>query len=131
MEITIVADGTTVTLPPDTLWIDRHSWTPVEQMVNTSITGAAIIDVGTRVNGRPITLQSDPEHAWMVYGTVNQLKAWGATPGKQMALTIGTDTFQVIFRHQDKPAIDVTAVVDYSNIDALDWFFGTLKFTEI
>lgn len=127
-----LSDGaTTVSLPDDMLWVDQHSWSPVEQTVNTSITGASIVDVGTRINGRPITLQSDQQHAWIPYSVISQIKAWGLVAGKQLTLGIGTSTFQVIFRHHDKPAVDVFAIVDYNTPDATDWFFGVLKFTEV
>lgn len=129
---TTLSDGaTSVTLPDDMMWNDQHSWTPVEQTVSTSITGAALIDVGTRIKGRSITLQSDEQHAWIPYATISQIKAWAAIAGKQITLTIGMDTFQVIFRHHEKPAVDVFAIIDYNTPDAQDWFFGVLKFTEV
>jgi hypothetical protein len=131
MAITLSDGTTTVTLPDDILWVDRHSWTPVEQTVATSITGASIVDVATRVNGRPITLQSDEEHAWMPYSDISQLKVWGAEAGKELVLTIGATVFDVIFRHQEKPAIDVYPIIDYNAPDSQDWFYGTLKFTEV
>ena len=131
MNITL-SDGTTsITLPVDMVWADRHSWSPVEQTVNTSLTGAAIVDVGTRLTGRPLTLQSDEQHAWMPYASVSQIKEWADIAGKQISLTIGADSFQVIFRHHDKPAVDVFAVIDYDTPDAQDWFYGVLKFTEV
>lgn len=131
MSITLTYSGTTVTLPADTLWIDRHSWSPVEQTVSTSITGAAIVDVGTRLNGRPVTLVSDAEHAWIPYSDISQIKAWADVPGRELTLGIDGITLNVMFRHQDKPAVDVQPVIDYATPAAQDWFFGTLKFTEI
>lgn len=131
MTITLTADSTTVSLPDDMLWADQHGWSPVEQAVATSITGAALIDVGARQNGRGITLLSDETHAWIPYSTIAQLKAWAAVPGRQLSLSIGGNTYSVVFRHQDKPAVDVSPVVDYNAPDAADFFFGTLKFMEI
>lgn len=127
-----LTDGTvTVNLPDDLLWSDEHSWSPVEQSVATSIAGAALIDVAVRVNGRPITLEGDEEHAWLLYSVVDQLKAWAAAPGKQLLLTLRSTTFDVVFRHQDAPAIEVTPVVDFNAPDAQDFFYGALKFMEI
>lgn len=131
MAITISDGTTTVNLPDDLFWEDQHNWSPVEQTVSTSITGAAIIDVGTRINGRGITLRSTEEYGWLPYATVSQLKTWADTPGKQLSLTLQSATFNVIFRHHDKPAIDVFGIIDYNAPDAQDWFFGVLKFTEV
>jgi len=129
---TTISDGTiTVTLPDDMFWTDEHSWTPVEQTVSTSITGAAIVDIGTRTAGRPITLVSDEGHAWLPYSAVTQLKTWANTAGKTLTLSLRNANFTVMFRHQEKPAVDVAAVVDYNTPDAQDWFFGTLKFMEM
>lgn len=127
-----ITDGTiSVDLPEDMFWVDQHSWTPVEQSVATSITGAAIVDIGVRTAGRPITLVSDEAHAWMTYAVVTQLKTWADSPGKQLTLSLRNANFTVMFRHQEKPAVDVSSVIDYSTPDAQDWFFGTLKFMEV
>lgn len=131
MAISITDGLTTVTLPDDLIWTDRHAWSPVEQTVATSITGAALVDLGTRQNGRPITLSGDERHAWMTYAVVDQLKAWADVAGKQLTLTIGATSFDVLFRHHDRPAIDVNPVVDFNTPDAQDFFFGTLKFMEV
>jgi hypothetical protein len=131
MAITLAYSGTTVTLPDDLLWTDRHTWSPVEQSVATSITGAGIVDIGTRINGRSITLAGSESSAWMAYTLIDQLKAWAVMPGITLVLTIAGTPYSVIFRHHDAPALDVTPVIDYNAPDAQDWFYGTLKFMEI
>lgn len=131
MAITLTKAGTTLTLPADLMWVDRNSWSPVEQSVATSITGASIIDVGARVSGRGITLSGDEGHAWMPHSLLAQLTAWAANPAAEMTLSIDGTPYAVVWRHQDKPAIDVLPVVEYVTPDAQDWFFGTLKFMEV
>lgn len=131
MTISISDGTTTISLPEDMFWSDEYSWSPIEQAVATSITGAAIVDIGVRTAGRPITLVSDEQHAWMPFSIVTQLKAWRDTAGKQLTLSLRNANFTVMFRHQEKPAVDVTAVIDYNAPDAQDWFFGTLKFMEV
>lgn len=131
MVITLTNSATSVTLPEDLIWIDRHTWSPVEQSVTTSITGAGIIDVGTRTSGRPITLSGSETHAWMSYTVIDQLKVWAAMPGVEMTLSLAGTSFIVVFRHHEAPALDVSPVIDYNAPDAQDWFYGTLKFMEI
>lgn len=131
MAITITHGGITLNLPIDLLWSDQYSWSPVEQTEATSITGALLIDVAVRTRGRHITLVGDPNFAWFPYATVDQLKSWAAIPGCEMALSIGGTNYPVIFRHHEKPAIDVYPVVAYSLGDNADFFYGTLKLMEI
>ena len=131
MTTTLTYSATTVTLPDDLIWTDRHTWSPVSQAVAPSITGASIIDVGTRTSGRPITLSGDEGHAWMPYSLIDQLKAWAALPGITLSLSVLGTTYAVIFRHHDTPAIEVAPVIDYNAPDAQDWFYGTLKFMEV
>lgn len=131
MAITLTNANTTVSLPVDMIWTDRHSWSPVEQRAEFSITGAVILDVATKIAGRSITLTSDMDHGWLPHATLMQLKDWAALPGLEMTLSIDGTEYQVIFRHQDKPAVDMQEVVAYSIGDHADFYYGTLKLMEI
>jgi len=131
MSITLTKGTTSIELPIDLIWSDELAWSPVEQSVAMSITGAMIIDTSARTNGRPITLSGDQNHAWMPYSIVSQLRAWADDPTTEMTLSIGSSSYTVIFRHNEKPAIDVTPVIDYSVRENSDYFYGTLKFLEV
>ena len=131
MAITLTYNSTALTLPSDLLWIDRDSWSPVDQAVQTSVTGATILDIGVRTNGRSITLAGDETHAWINYSTVQTLKTWAAIAGCQLTLNIHGESYSVVFRHHEKPAIDLNPIVDYSSPDSSDWFAGQLKFMSI
>lgn len=131
MSITLSVGAATITLPPDLIWTDQHTWSPVSQAYAPAITGAAIIDVGVKTAGRPITLTGDVSHSWLRYDVVVQLKAWAALPECQMTLNINGTPFSVLFRHYEPPAVDLVPVVDYSIPDAADWFYGQLKFMEL
>lgn len=131
MAITLTYSGTTLTLPEDLIWTDRDTWSPVEQTVEPSITGATIIDVAAWAAGRYITLEGDESHAWFTRTLIAQLKAWVDVPGRQMSLSIDGETFTVIFRHQEKPVLDVSPVVDYRGMDSADFLFGSIKFMAV
>ena len=47
----------TIQIPRGLVWVDEHDWTPVESATEYSITGALLVDAGTRLAGRPITLE--------------------------------------------------------------------------
>ena len=131
MAITLTRAGNTINLPVDILWTDQHSWSPVEQREDVSLTGALLIDVAVRTAGRHITLVADQNAGWIPYSDLLQLREWAAMPGAEMALSIDGAGYQVIFRHQEKPAVDVQEVVSYSLDDHADFFYGTLKFMEV
>lgn len=132
MSITL-ADGTsTITLHPDLLWADENDWHPVEQTVERSVTGSLIVQVASRTNGRPITLQPEDEgSAWMTQATLDSLRNWAAVPGKVMTLTMRGIARQVMFRHQDGAAVPATPVVHYSDVLSADYYRVTLRLMEV
>ena len=46
----------TITLPPTLFWEDELAWSPFVSSQGTGLTGAAIVQFGTRTSGRAITL---------------------------------------------------------------------------
>ena len=78
----------TVQIPRGLVWVDEHDWTPVESATEYSITGALLVDAGTRLAGRPITLQADTDAGWMPRSTLLQLQALAAVAGATYALTL-------------------------------------------
>lgn len=101
----------TITIP-DLHWIDEIGWTPVAQSDDErSLTGALMIDIGEKQAGRPITLVGGKNWGWMIYETLTQLMAFAAVAGKEMTLTIGTRTFNTMFRHSDGDPIEATPVI--------------------
>jgi hypothetical protein len=121
-----------VSLPLDLQWTDEYDWLPIEQTEEYSLTGALIIDIGTRQAGRPITLAGDDETAWVSRATVDALRAWAATPGQGLNLTLpDTRTFSVTFRHSDDPALVATPVAFSAPMQAADQYIITLKLLEI
>lgn len=116
----ITLDG--LTLPADLWWEDEIDWTPVEQTVEYSTTGALLIDVATKQAGRPITLVGDESTAWITRATALALQAFAAVPGKQMTLVLHAETFTVMFRHEEKKAVDTEPLVKITPPDAGDYY---------
>ena len=44
-----------IELPRGMLWVDEFNWSALQKSVERGITGAQIIDVVSRIAGRPIT----------------------------------------------------------------------------
>ena len=88
----------TIQIPRGLIWVDEHDWTPVESATEYSITGALLVDAGTRLAGRPITLQADTDAGWMPRSTLLQLQALAAVAGAAYALTLADGrTFTTMF----------------------------------
>jgi len=136
MFITLANGATTLTLPPDLIWVDRLTWSPVAQATERSITGALIVDAAARTNGRAITLKGEGDSAWIELALLQTLRTWSETPGLQMQLTWGLDAARtVIFDHgsdETSNAMAMDAVVAYSDPQDTDYYCNlVLRFLEI
>lgn len=125
-------DGTTaLMLPEDLYWEDEWAWTPVAQTLTRSVTGAAILQIGTRTGGRPITLASrDRVSGWMRLGEVIQLQSWAARPGAVFTLRWRGQVWSVRFRPgtgDTEAAVIGEPVVYYSDPLPDDWVIPTLR----
>jgi hypothetical protein len=128
-----LSDGTTVvTLHPDLFWSDEMSWQPVEQKTERTITGALVVQTGTRIAGRPITLEPEADNsAWMHRSVVEQLRNWASVPGKTLTLNLRSESIDVIFRHQDNTAFEARPVLHYSDVQATDWYRCVIRLMTI
>lgn len=132
MAVTLTDGTTTVELHADAYWADETAWHPVEQTVQRTITGALIVSAGLRIKGRPVTLQSiDENSAWVKRTVVDALRNWAAVVGQQLTLTLNAQTYTVIFRHHEPPALIADPVKFQREVDAEDWFTVVLRLMEV
>ena len=76
-------------IPRGMVWSDEFGWSRVEKSLEYSLTGAALIDVGVRLAGRPITLQGEVEAGWIQRGALAALLALHeSAPSGQHALVL-------------------------------------------
>ena len=119
MPITLTLDSEVLELPEDLIWANEFQWSPVSQSTGRSITGALLVDVGTRIGGRQIMLRGSEDSAWILRSGLATLEAWAALPGQQFTLTHNGVARTVIFDHgtaEESNAIkQVQPVVDFSN----------------
>lgn len=130
--ITLTASGTTIELPADLVWSDEREWAPVEQQVDRSITGSLIVQAAARSGGRPITLASSGDRAWLSTALLDQCQAWAAVPGQVMVLALRGTSRNVIWRHHDAGgAISAQLVMPYDEVQSTDDWICTLRFMEL
>lgn len=79
-------------LPSGLVWTDELTWTPVMQSQEYSLTGALLIQVATKLAGRPITLTGQASGrdytAWITRADLLTLKAALDVPGATFTLTL-------------------------------------------
>jgi len=131
MTITLTVGATTLALDPDLQWTDEFAWAATEQSVSRSLTGALLVQVGTRQAGRPITLAASDSAGWMTRAAMTQLRAWADVPGQVMTLTLRGVALPVMFRHHDGGPFDAAPLVDYSDPLDADWVVATLRFMTV
>lgn len=80
-------------------WVDEFEWTPVAQEQERSLTGALLLQYGTKLYGRPVTLKSGGA-CWFPLSVVRSLEVLRDIPGKVMPLTLPDGRqFHVVFDH--------------------------------
>lgn len=133
MTMLTLSDGaTTLELDPDLYWEDEFRWSSTVQSVELSVTGALIVDVGTKLAGRPITLRNEDESSgWMTRETIAQLQAWADIPGLVMQLTLRGVAYQVIGRHHDGGMLEARPETHYADPEPADWVLATLRFMTV
>lgn len=89
-------------------WTDEFDWTPIAQEQERSLTGALLVQQGSKLHGRPITLKSNGG-AWFRLDTVRSLEVLRDIPGKVMPLELPDGrTFSVIFEHSNGAPLKAT-----------------------
>lgn len=95
-----------VALPVGGRWLDEHQWQSVGQTALRSLSGGYhVYSVGLSA-GRPITLEFTLPYSWIYAAKLATIKAQAATAGNQIQLVWGGTTYDVMYRHDDAPAVD-------------------------
>lgn len=112
-------------------YLERHGQSRVGQSTRRLLDGPLIINTTVIPSGFPITLEATEEYGWLTLAKIKLLELLAATPGEVMTLQIYVDTYNVIFRHNEPPAIDMRPLIPRVNESDSDYFIGKLKFLTI
>ncbi len=89
-------------------WTDEWDWTPIAQEHERSLSGALLIQQGSKLHGRPITLKSNGA-AWFPLSLVRSLEVLRDIPGRVMPLVLPDGReFSVIFDHSTGAPLKAT-----------------------
>jgi hypothetical protein len=116
-----------IDLPSSLTWTDRDNWQPVANTLRRARDGTPVIYYANQLGGRPITLASTESSGWITRQTIDQLQAFAAVPGGMHTLTIGDESFTVIWRHNNPPAISAEPLVARTTHEPGDFFLVVLK----
>ena len=138
-----------VKLNPSMLWEDRYQSFQVAQSVNRTVGGRAIVYATPLKAGRKITFKGTQETGWLDKNTVDLLMGMAGTVGSTFLLELGeennigaldtngdllltgSETYNVIFRHNEPPALDLNPIVGRAVQSSGDFFYGTIKLLTI
>lgn len=101
-KLTRTDTNASIDFPEDMYWKDEFSWSKVAQSAPVyTLTGAMIVQQGTKKAGRPITLTGD--WVWHKRSDLETLRAWSDITELTMTLKhYDGRTFSVMFRLHDK-----------------------------
>lgn len=120
-----------ITLNPNMIWAERFGYSPVTQEVLTTLGGTPIVYSRAMKAGMPITLLALQDQGWLTLSTVEAVQISANTPGAEYNLVIGAESFQVVFRHHDQPAVEMIPLLTRAVPLAGDYFIGQIKLMTI
>ena len=116
-----------ITLNPNMLWPERYGYSPVIQEVQTTLDGHPVIYTRTRTAGMPITLVATEEQGWLTKAMADAVQSNSQSPGAMFLLIIGSDSYNVVFRHHEAPAVALRPLLPRAIPLAEDYFIGEIK----
>lgn len=131
MTVSLNDGSTTLVLPEDLQWVNEFDWSPIQQGLEYSLSGALIIQEGVKLKGREITLYGGPDAAWITRADVKALYAMAQNPATVMTFTHADGrTFNVLFNRQKKP-IDAREIYRVANPDDTHPYSVTIELLEV
>lgn len=121
----ITFDG--VTLNGSLQWLDRTGYGRVAQERKTTLGGKSVFYSKYLIGGRPITLVATEETGWLTKVMVDALILRAEQPGLVYTLNVHGETYQVLFRHEEPPALEFAPLQPRATQLADDSYIGTLK----
>lgn len=119
------------TLNPNMVWVDRYAYSPVVQEVQTTLDGYPVVYTRSRTAGMPITLVALEDQGWLTKAMADAVQTSALLPGAVFELVIGDETFSVVFRHHDAPAVIFRPLITRAVPLPEDYFVGEIKLMTI
>lgn len=121
-----------IPLPSGMVWEDEFAWDKVQRAASYSVTGALILDVGTKLAGRPITLTGQVDAGWIKRQSLRALYALAeGDPAARHTLTLADGrSFTVTFAPDGAPI--VATLIGRPELPPAEWpYYITLRLIEV
>jgi len=119
------------TLNPNMVWTDRMNYSPVVQDVQVTLGGTPIVYAQSKEGGQPITLTAYADQGWLTKSMVDAVQTYAQQAGLVLALVIGSESFDVMFRHHEPPAVNFQPLIPRAVPLPEDYFVGEIKLMTI
>lgn len=116
-----------VTLSPNMMWTDRYQHSPVVQDTRITLGGTLVVHSNVLSSGRPITLEALSDQGWLTKAQVEAVQLIADVSGATYTLTIGSESYNVMFRHHEGDAVSMTPLITRATPLDGDYFVGTIK----
>lgn len=116
-----------VALDDSIIWEDRHLTQSVEQVVRRVLGGSPVVFAGALGAGVPITLVATANFGWITQAQADAVLALAAVPGNVISLVFGAQSFDVVFRHNDPPAVELEPFLARQTHLSTDHYTGRIK----
>lgn len=127
--MSITLDG--VALSGSMLWPDRHQHSEVAQSTRRTLGGGLVVYTQQLFAGRPITLVAAEDTGWITKAMLDALETRAAVPGGAYVLNYHGFVVDVVFRHNDAPAVEFQPLQPKASPQAGDYYTGSLKLLTI
>lgn len=132
-DVTITLGG--VALDPDMRWVERQQSQRVAQSAQVTLGGGLNFLAAPIAVGIPITFESGEDYGFLMTPAVGAVRAMADDAGAVYELVITgdgpTETYSVIFRHQEAPAFDAAPLVPRVMPEVDDYYRATIKLITI
>ncbi|GMQ91709.1 MAG: hypothetical protein BMS9Abin11_1020 [Gammaproteobacteria bacterium] len=116
-----------VTLSNHLIWEDEDTYSSVASSVKRTLAGSVVYRDQTLTLGRPITLVAKVDQGWLTKAQVDAVRTLANVAGAVYSLTVGTQNFNVKFRHHESPAFTADALIKRNNPSVNDYYTCTIK----
>lgn len=112
-------------------WTDKEAWQSVAQTTVRTLGGGLVIRTQALSAGRPVTLEATEETGWITRAQLNQVLSLANVPGAVYTLVVHSESFNVVFRHDEPPAVDFRPLQPRATPQAGDYYIGVMKFLTV
>jgi len=116
-----------VSLSDQLIWQDEQDYSTVVQDTVRTLGGNLKVYSQSLSKGVPITLVAVQDQGWLTHTQVLAIRALADTAGAQYSLTLGSQSFTVMFRHHESPAFSAAPLIARIDAPAGDFFTCTIK----